>query len=75
MATKAEIEARITRIEASIDRIIDLDHSYTLSDGQGSTTVQRRRLKELREELMYWERRLTDITQPGGMVSVRVGRR
>ena len=72
--TKTDIEKKITAISSEIDRVTALDESYTLSDGQGSTTVRRRRLVDLRRELEYWEGRLDRITQRGGAVSVRVGR-
>lgn len=71
--TKEAIEKKINALSNEIDRVISLDQSYTLSDGQGSTSVQRRSLKALRAELEYWENRLSLITQRGGAVSVRVG--
>ena len=71
--TKEAIEKKINALSNEIDRVISLDQSYTLSDGQGSTSVQRRSLKALRGELEYWENRLALITQRGGAVSVRVG--
>lgn len=71
--TREGIEKKINALSAEIDRVISLDQAYTLSDGQGSTSVQRRTLKALRGELEYWESRLAQLTLGSGAVSVRVG--
>lgn len=67
--TVAEIQTRITSIETAIETVLIEGKSYTLSDGQGSQTVQRSSLGELTKMLNYYNLQLSNLTGSGCCVS------
>lgn len=67
--TVTEIQTRITSIETAIDDVLIGGKSYTLSDGQGSQTVQRSSLGELTKMLNHYNLQLSNLTGSGCCVS------
>ena len=73
--TKADIEAKITAIEAAINVVLSGGKSYRLNDTQGDIQVTRSSLKELEESRRYWEARWDELDEDRGqIISVRAVR-
>lgn len=65
--TVVQLKENLANAQAAYTRLLQSGGvtSYTISSGQGSSTVQQASLKTIREEIAYWQRLLNEELEYG----------
>jgi hypothetical protein len=66
--TVEQAEAKLTLWMAALDKIA-AGQSYSITTGTGSRSLTRANLKEVQEQVEYWDRQVKRLTRGG--ISVR----
>ena len=70
MATLAELEARKTKIETAIDKVLEGGQEYKVNDGLIDTWIRRGDLDALYRELARLEKRIARLSDTGGFIGI-----
>ena len=80
------LQAQLTKVQATLTRLFDTYDAatqtgvdnYSIDSGEGAQRVSRRKLKELRDEIEFWEAReeslINDLSNLG-LVSIQIRRK
>lgn len=68
--TLAEAEARLAALQTEYDDLVTKkSETYSISTGESSRSLSRRSLAEVREEMDYWDKKVSQLSRGGIRVS------
>lgn len=70
MATVAELEAKKTKVETAIDKVLEGGQEYKVNDGLIDTWIRRGDLDALYRELARLEKRIARLSDTGGFIGI-----